>query len=78
MVTFFHGATGGSLEVFNMPANKIAFIQTDADVDIAWWDRKTQSYGAVQTIVPPGDEVSCPNYRAQLTGEANIAIRLGR
>ena len=61
-----------------MPVNRIAFIQTDAEVTIAWWDKNTESYGATQTIAVPGDEVSCPSYRAQIVGAANIVVALGR
>lgn len=79
MVVFFEGLVTTEEVVPNMPVGNVAFVQTDADVDIAWWDPRTQAYGATQTITTPGDEVSCPSYRAKLTAaSANIRVVQGR
>lgn len=76
MVVFHEGAMGASLEVHNLNQGGIAYITTDADLTIAWWNPVTKTYGATEAIVAPGDEVSCPSYRARFTTASTANIRI--
>lgn len=60
----------------NFPAGKTVFIQTDADLEIAWWDPNTKTYGATQAIATPGDEFSVPSHKAKLTTATTANFRI--
>lgn len=67
MVSFFKGEVTGSVEIGTMPAGCKANIQTDADLDIQFWNEADNDWGAVENLVTPGGTVRCPSERAKLT-----------
>lgn len=78
MILIHEGLVTASKDVPNMPVGRTVFIQTDADLTIAWLDKNTGDYGATQAIATPGEQVSVPSYAARITTAttANIVITL--
>lgn len=78
MILIHEGLVTASQDVPNMPVGRTVFIQTDADLTIAWFDPNTGNFGATQAITTPGEEVSVPSHKARIgtAGTANIRIVL--
>lgn len=73
----FEGTVDAATTVSNMPQGRVAYLQTTgAAVDVEWFDPRTQSFGAAQTIEEPGEEVSCPSFKCRLTPAASTDIRI--
>lgn len=76
MILIDEGLVTASKDVPNMPTGRTVFIQTDADLDIAWFDPNTGTFGATQAIATPGEEVSVPSYKARITTATTANIRI--
>ena len=70
------GLVTASKDVPNMPVGRTVFIQTDADLALAWFDPNTKAFGATQAITTPGEEVSVPSYKARITTATTANIRI--
>lgn len=73
---FFEGPITTEQVVANLPQGGVIYVQTDADLTVAWFDPNTGAYGATQAIVAPGDEVSCPSYKAKFGTATTANIRI--
>ena len=70
------GLVTATKDVPNMPTGRTVFIQTDADLTIAWFDPNTKMFGATQAINTPGDEVSVPSHKARIATATTANIRI--
>ena len=75
-VLFFDDEIDGTTEVRTMPQGGVAYIQTDEDLTIAWYDRRTKAFGPTQDIEAPGEEVSCPSNHCRLVSLAAAQVRI--
>jgi hypothetical protein len=55
---------------------RTVFIQTSAELALAWFDPNTKTFGATQVISTPGEEVSVPSYKARITTATTANIRI--
>lgn len=76
MTGFFEGEIDTEQVVANLPQGGVIYVQTDADLTIAWWNPNTKAYGDPQTISTPGDEVSVPSWKAKFTTATTANIRI--
>lgn len=78
MILIDEGVVTATKDIPNMPIGRTVFVQTDADLDIAWFDKNTGDFGPTEAIVAPGQEVRVPSYKARITTAttANISIAL--
>lgn len=76
MVSFHEGLITTSEDVANLPQGGVVFVQTDADLTVAWWDPNTKAFGATEAIAAPGDEVSCPSWKARFATATTANIRI--
>jgi hypothetical protein len=70
------GLVTASKDIPNMPVGRSVFIQTSAELSLAWFDPNTGTFGATQTISTPGEEVSVPSYKARITTATTANIRI--
>ena len=70
------GLVTASKDVPNMPVGRSVFIQTSAELALAWFDPNTKTFGATQVISTPGEEVSVPSYKARITTATTANIRI--
>jgi hypothetical protein len=61
------GLVTASKDVPNMPMGRTVFIQTDAELSLAWFDPNTKAFG---------EEVSVPSYKARITTATTANIRI--
>lgn len=78
MVEFFRGTITVSEELKNMPAGGIVYIQTDADIGVAFWNDADQSYGAAVTVSSPGESLKVFHSKALITAAAPAAVQIIR
>jgi len=70
------GLVTASKDVPNMPVGRRVFVQTDATVQIAWFDPLTRTFGTTYEISGPGEEVSVPSHKARFTTATTANIRI--
>lgn len=74
MSVIFEGAVSSVEEVYNFPEGREVQVHTDADVTVAFWFPKTETWGGEIDITAPGDYLGVGSYRGRITGTANLRI----
>lgn len=74
MSVIFEGAVVTTQNVDNFPEGREVQIHTDADLTVAFYFPKTNSWGGEISVEAPGQWVGAGSYLGRITGTANVRI----
>lgn len=74
-MTIFEKAFSTSLVLTNMPTGNECIIQTDVDINIAFWNPTAAAYDDATAIAAPGGAVLAPHNKAVITAVGNANVR---